>query len=107
MLRLVAVGIAGMALGAAATAGAVGDFRVVQLRLGDVAPVARTHVFCHVRPESAVDPYTGPAVECGETKAGVPGSFGIGITDDAVYVGHWDREVKRVTSVVYSRRHHH
>lgn len=109
MLRLVAVGIAGMALGAAATAGAVGEFRIVPLHTGDVAPVAGMHVFCHVRSESAVSPYTDPAVECGETKKGIAGSFGIGITDNAVYIGRWDPDVKRVTpgSVVYSRRHHH
>ena len=107
MLRLAAVGVAGMALGAAATAGAVGAFKIVPLHEGDIAPVAGTHIFCHVRSASATSPYTGPAVECGETKKGVPGSFGIGITDDAVYVGHWDHDVKRVTRVVYVRRHHH
>ena len=109
MFRSVAVGIVGMALGAAATAGAVGEFRIVPLHTGDVAPVAGTHVFCHVRSESAVSPYTTPAVECGETKKGIAGSFGIGITDDAVYIGRWDRDAKLVTpgSVVYSRRHHH
>jgi len=37
----------------------------------------------------------------------VPGSFGIGITDDAVYVGRWDRDVKRVTKAVFIRFHHH
>ena len=109
MFRLAAVGIAGMALGAAATAGAVGGFRIVSLQTNDVAPVAGTHIFCHVRAESATAPYTGPAVECGETKEGVPGSFGIGITDNAVYIGRWDGDVKRVTpgSVVYIRHHHH
>lgn len=109
MLRFVAIGIAGMALGAAATAGAVGGFRIVPLHTGDIAPVAGIHVFCHVRAESAVAPYTDPSVECGETKKGIAGSFGIGITDDAVYIGRWDRDVKRVIpgSVVYSRRHHH
>ena len=109
MFRSVAVGIAGMALGAAATAGAVGEFRIVPLHTGDVAPVAGMHVFCHVRSESAVSPYTDPSVECGETKKGIAGSFGVGITDDAVYVGRWDPDVKLVTpgSVVYSRRHHH
>ena len=107
MFRLVAVGIAGMALGAAATAGAVGGFRVVPLHTGDVASVADTHVFCHVRSGSAIPPYTGPAVECGETKEGVPGSFGIGITDNAVYVGRWSPDVKQVTKVVSIRYHHH
>lgn len=109
MFRMAAAGIAGMALGAAATAGAVGQFRIVTLHTGDVAPVAGMHVFCHVRSESAVSPYTDPAVECGETKQGIAGSFGIGISDDAVYIGRWDRDVKRVTpdSVVYVRHHHH
>ena len=107
MLRLAAVGIAGVLLGSAATAGAVAGFRIVPLRTGDVAAVSGTHIFCHVRSESATAPWTGPAVECGETKKGVSGSFGIGITDDAVYLGRWDRDVKRVTSVVYVRRHHH
>jgi hypothetical protein len=109
MFRIAAAGIAGMALGAAATAGAVGQFKIVTLHTGDVAPVAGMHVFCHVRSESAVAPYTRPAVECGETKKGIAGSFGIGITDDVVYIGRWDRDVKLVTpgSVVYSRRHHH
>jgi hypothetical protein len=109
MFRSVAAGIAGMALGAAATAGAVGGFRIVPLHAGDVAPVTGMHVFCHVRSESSVSPFTHPSVECGETKRGIAGSFGIGITDDAVYVGRWDPDVKLVTpgSVVYSRRHHH
>ena len=107
MFRLAAVGLAGIALGAAATAGAVGGFRVFAMHTGDIATVARTHVFCHVRSESPIDPYTGPAIECGETKEGIPGSFGIGITDNAVYVGRWDPEVKHVTSVVYIRHHHH
>ena len=109
MFRSLAIGVAGMALGAAATAGAVGEFRIVPLHAGDVAPVAGMHVFCHVRSESAVSPYTGPSVECGETKHGIAGSFGIGTTDDAVYIGRWDADVKLVTpgSVVYTRRHHH
>ena len=109
MFRLVTAVIAGMALGAAATAGAVGGFRIVSLHPGDVAPIAGMHVFCHVRSESAVSPYSNPSVECGETKHGIPGSFGIGITDDAVYIGRWDPEVKLVTpgSVVYARHHHH
>ena len=109
MLRLAAVGIAGVALGAAATAGAVGELRVVPLHTDDVAAVAGTHIFCHVRSESAAPPYKGPALECGETKDGVPGSFGIGITDKGVYVGRWDRDVKRVDvgHVVFIRRHHH
>ena len=109
MFRLAAAGIAGIALGAAATAGAVGGFRVVALHTGDVAPITGMHVFCHVRSESAVSPYTDPAVECGETKRGIAGSFGIGITDDAVYIGRWDPDVKLVKpgSVVYTRRHHH
>ena len=109
MLRFVAIGIAGMALGAAATAGAVGGFRIVPLHTGDITPVAGMHVFCHVRSESAVPPYTDPSVECGETKNGIAGSFGIGITDDAVYIGRWDRNVKLIKpgGVVYSRRHHH
>jgi hypothetical protein len=107
MLRLIAVGIAGVALGAAATAGAVGALRIVPLRTGDIAPVAGTHVFCHVQSRSLAPPHTGPAVECGETKDGVPGSFGIGITDDAVYVGSWDRDVKRITTMVFVRKHHH
>lgn len=109
MFRLVTAAIAGMALGAVATAGAVGGFRIVPLHPGDVAPIAGMHVFCHVRAESAVSPYTNPAVECGETKHGIAGSFGIGITDDAVYIGRWDPDVKLVTprSVVYARRHHH
>jgi hypothetical protein len=107
MFRLAVVGLAGVALGAAATAGAVGGFRVVPMHTGDIATVPHTHVFCHVRSESPVDPYTGPAIECGETKEGISGSFGIGITDNAVYVGRWDPDVKRVTRVVYTRRHHH
>jgi hypothetical protein len=109
MLKLAAVGIAGIALGAAATAGAVGELRVVPLRTNDVAVVAGTHIFCHVRSESAVPPYTGPAVECGETKNGMKGSYGVGITDGAVYVGRWDHDVKRVDvgHVVFTRRHHH
>ena len=107
MLRFVAVGIAGVALGATATAGAVGGFRIIQLHPNDITPVAGTHIFCHVRSESAVSPYTGPAGECGETKAGVPGSFGVGITDEAVYVGRWDFDVKRLTRVVYVRHHRH
>jgi hypothetical protein len=37
----------------------------------------------------------------------VPGSFGIGITDDAVYVGSWDRDVKRITKMVFVRKHDH
>ena len=106
MLRLIAVGIAGAVLGAAATAGAVGT-RVVELRTGDVAPVAGTHVFCKVQSRSLLPPRSGPALECGETKAGVPGSYGIGITDDAAYVGRWDRNVKRITKVVFVRIHHH
>jgi hypothetical protein len=106
MLKLIAVGVAGAALGAAATAGAVAT-RVVELRTGDVAPVAGTHVFCRVESRSLVRPRTGPALECGETKAGVPGSFGIGITDDAAYVGRWDRDVKRITTIVFVRMHHH
>lgn len=104
MLRLVAVGMAGAALGAAATAGAV---RVIELHVGDIAPVSGTHVFCKVAARSLLPPRTGPAVECGETKAGTPGSFGIGITDDAAYVGRWNREEKRITKVVFSRLHHH
>jgi hypothetical protein len=109
MFRLVAAGIAGMALGAAATAGAVGGFRIVPLHTGDVAPVSGMHVFCHVRSESAVSPYDDQSVECGETKHGIAGSFGIGTTDDAVYIGRWDPDVRLVTpgSVVYTRRHHH
>jgi hypothetical protein len=109
MFRLVAAGIAGMALGAAATAGAVGGLRIVPLHIGDVAPVSGMHVFCHVRSESAVSPYDDQSVECGETKHGIAGSFGIGITDDAVYIGRWDPDVRLVTpgSVVYTRRHHH
>ena len=107
MLRLVAVGIAGVALGAAVTAGAVGELRIVPLRAGDIAPVADTHIWCKVQSRSLLPPHTGPAVECGETKEGVPGSFGIGITDDAVYVGRWDRDVKRVTKAVFIRFHHH
>ena len=106
MFRLAAAGLAGIALGAAATAGAVSEFRVVSMHTGDIATVAKTHVFCHVRPESPIDPYTGPALECGETKEGISGSFGIGITDDAVYLGRWDQEGKRVTHVVYIRHHH-
>ena len=89
MLRLVAVGIAGAALGAAATAVAAGELRIVPLRTGDVAPVARTHVFCNVQSRRLLPPHTGPALECGETKEGMSGSFGVGITDDAVYVGRW------------------
>jgi hypothetical protein len=67
------------------------------------------HVFCHVRSESAVSPYDDQSVECGETKHGIAGSFGIGITDDAVYIGRWDPDVRLVTpgSVGYTRRHHH
>ena len=109
MLKLAAVGIAGIALGAAATAGAVDALRIVPLHRDDVAVVSGTHIFCHVRSESAVAPYTGPAVECGETKNGVPGSYGVGITDDDVYVGRWDPDVKRVEvgHVVFTRRHHH
>ena len=107
MLRLIAVGIAGAALGAAATAGAVGGLRIVELHTGDITPVAGTHIFCKVQSRSLLPPHTGPAVECAETKEGVPGSFGIGITDDAVYVGRWDRDVKRVTKAAYIRFHHH
>ena len=107
MLRLIAVGIAGAALGAAATAGAVGELRIVELHTGDIAPVAGTHIFCKIQSRSLAPPHVGPAVECGETKEGVPGSFGIGITDDAVYVGRWDRDVKRVTKMVFVRKHHH
>jgi len=67
------------------------------------------HVFCHVRSESAVSPSTDTSIECGETKHGIAGSFGVGITDDAVYIGRWDPDVKLVApgSVVYTRRHHH
>ena len=56
-----------------------------------------------------MSPSTDPSVECGETKHGIAGSFGIGITDDAVYIGRWDPDVKLVApgSVVYTRRHHH
>ena len=107
MLKFVAVGMAGAVLGAAATAGAGRELRIVQLRTGDTAPVAGTHVFCKVWSRSYPLPRQGPAVECGETKAGLPGSFGIGITDNAVYVGRWDRDVKRVTKMVFVRKHHH
>ena len=69
MIRLVAIGIAGMALGAAATAGAVAEFRIVTLcykatsrRL--LAPISS----CHVRSEQPTRPYTNASVECGETK---------------------------------------
>ena len=106
MLRLVAVGIAGAALGAAATAGAVAT-NVVGLHTGDVAPVAHTHIFCKVESRSLLSPHTGPAVECGETKRGVPGSYGIGITDDAAYVGRWNLQEQRITKVVFYRVHHH
>jgi len=106
MLKLVAAGIAGAALGAAATSGAVAP-HVVVLHVGDIAPVAGTHVFCKIESRSLLPPRTGPAVECGETKQGVPGSYGIGITDDAAYVGRWNREEKRITTVVFSRLHHH
>lgn len=106
MLRLIAVAIAGAALGAAATAGAVAT-RVVELRPGDIAPIAMTHVFCKVQYESAVSESGGPALECGETKAGLPGSYGVGITDNAAYIGRWDRKVKGITKLVYVRIHHH
>lgn len=106
MMRTVAIGIAGAALGAAATAGAVAT-RVIELHIGDVTPIAGTHVFCRVESRSLAPPYTGPALECGETKNGVPGSYGIGITDDAAYVGRWDKKTKRVTKMVFVRTHHH
>jgi hypothetical protein len=106
MVRTLAVGIAGVALGAAATAGAFGT-RIIELHKGDITPVAGTHVFCRVESKSLAPPYTGPALECGETKDGVPGSYGIGITDDAAYVGRWDLNTKRVTTMVFVRTHHH
>ena len=36
-------------------------------------------------------------------RRGVPGSFGIGISDDTVYIGRWDEDVKRVTTVIIPR----
>lgn len=108
MLKLAAVGIAGMVLGAAATAGAAGELRVFSLRTDDVAAIADTHIFCHVRSESAAPPYRGPSLECGETKEGIPGSYGIGITDNAVYAGRWDRAGKHIDPehVAFIRHHH-
>lgn len=107
MLKLVAVGMAGAVLGAAATAGAGREVRIVQLRSGDVAPVAGTHVFCKIWSRSYPLPRQGPAVECGETKQGLPGSYGIGITDNAVYVGRWNPSTNRIEKVVFYREHHH
>ena len=69
------------------------------------SPVCTSSVTCDLR----VSPSTDTSIECGETKHGIAGSFGIGITDDAVYIGRWDPDVKLVApgSVVYTRRHHH
>ncbi len=110
MVRLVAAsGIAGAILGAAATAGAVGELRIVELRTGDTAPVVGTHLFCKVWPQSYPLPAQGPttAVQCGETKKGLRGSLGVGITEDSVYVGHWNPYTNRITGkVVFFRETH-
>ncbi len=100
MKRFIAGGVVGLVLGSAATAGAVAT-RVIQLRSGDVAPVQGTYIYCKVGPQP-----TGTGVVCNEVKKGIEASYGVGITNESVYVVRFKGSHGEKSAIVFSRLQH-